>query len=566
VLRIPNPGSNIDQFIRTFQDLHPYLKDKVYFGLDDITQAMIAKHNVTSQGAIGPEALRRSQREDRSRDPIYNQSKMYSELYRALGWIHSTESSLTFRFTALGHHLATAQDPNALARECFLSMAFPNEVLAVRGNQTVRAIGTSLIALSKLQTLSRDEMIVGPMSIIDDTTEHAIDAMIDDIRRMRKKPGTLDARLDEISAARGIKRGSTMTNYVRVPMAVPPWAGWATRSSGGVLTVSNEGIEAAKRLQSVRDFRLHDFVRSPDKIKGPLIVTSSYRLLERGGFDIGGVAKIVEEGERALAKAGVSEPILFSPFQQLSNKTIGDYAPSMLSTDGIDELESAKARVAEGVAPYTATQVMPLLVQTTTGPVKKVGRVAGLEQELLELLSNEGGMLDVVADKLHRRYAKANKDVFYPLIADLLTIAGFDCHVSRHGVNSAREDALILDAVHCIPVEIKSPGEEVEISVKGVRQALENKIILLAREGAPHVTTPLTTSLVVGYNTPNERSEVHELIDDIWATYKVNVGVIDFRTLLLLALKRIHARAPLQLDAITHQRGVLRVETTASNG
>lgn len=566
MLRIPNPGSNIDQFIRTFQDLHPYLKDKPSFDLDDMAQAMIARNNVTSQGAIGAEALRRSQREDRSRDPIYNQSKMYSELYRALGWIHSTETSLMFRFTALGHHLATAQDPNALARECFLSMAFPNEVLAVKGNQTVRVIGTSLIALSKLQTLSRDEMIVGPMSIVDDTTDSAIDAMIDDIRRMRKKPGALDARLDEISATRGIKRGSTMTNYVRVPMAVPPWAGWATRSSGGVLTVSNEGIEAAKRLQSARDFRLHDFVQSPDNIKSPLIVTSNYRLLERGGFDIGAVAQVVEEGERALAEAGVSEPIIFSPFQQLSHKTIGDYEPSMLSTDGIDELQSAKARVAESVATYIPIQAAPLLVQTTTGPVKKVGRVAGLEQKLLELLSDEGGMLDVVAEELHRRHSTANKDVFYPLVADLLTIAGFDCHVSRHGVNSAREDALILDEVHCIPVEIKSPGEEIEISVKGVRQALENKIILLAREGDPHATTPTTTSLVIGYNPPNERSEVHELVDDIWAAYEVNVGVIDFRTLLLLALKRIHARAPLQLDAITHQRGVLRVETTSSNG
>lgn len=566
MLRIPNPGSNIDQFIRTFQDLHPYLKDKPSFGLDDITQAMIARNNVTSQGAIGAEALRRSQREDRSRDALYNQSKMYSELYRALGWIHSTDSSLTFRFTALGHHLATAQDPNALARECFLCMAFPNEVLAVKGNQTVRAIGTSLIALSKLQTLSRDEMIVGPMSIIDDTTDSAIDAMIEDIRRMRREPGALDDRLNEISEAREIKRGSTMTNYVRVPMAVPPWAGWATRSRGGVLAVTNEGIEAAKRLQSARDFRLHDFNQSPENIKGPLIVTSSYRLLERGGFDIGAVAQIIEEGERTLAEAGHSEPILFSPFQQLSNKSIGNYAPSMLSTDGIDELESAKVRIAESAAEFTPIRATPLLVQTTTGPVKTVDRVAGLEQRLLKLLLDNGSALDVVADKLHGEYSAANKDVFYPLVADLLTITGFDCHVSRHGVNSSREDALILDNVHCIPVEIKSPGEEIEISVKGVRQALENKIILLAREGGPHATTPLTTSLVVGYNPPNERSEVHELVEDIWATYKVNVGVIDFRTLSLLALKRVHARAPLQLDAITHQRGVLRVDTAASNG
>ena len=562
MLRIPNPGSNIDQFIRTFQDLHPYLKDKPSFGLDEITQAMIAKSNVTSHGAIGAEASRRSQRADRSRDALYNQSKMYSELYRALGWIHSVDGSLIFRFTALGHHLATATDPNALARECFLAMAFPNEVLAVRGNQSVRAIGTALIALAKLGSLSRDEMIVGPMSILDDTTEARIEAMLRDLRQLRKKPGALDARLDEISAERGIKRGSTMTNYVRVPMAVPPWAGWAKKSSAGVLAVTPEGIEAAERLLAMRDFRLRDFAGTPDGVKADLIASANYRLLERGGFELGPVEQAVCASERAVAEVGIAEPLFFSPFQQLSHKTLETYAPGMLSTEGIDELKAYEATSSTGVAKLRV-QDAPLLVQTTEGSVVKVDRVADLEQSLREELRHSGGSIDALVDQLHRQHGGANKDVFYPLAADLLTIAGFDCHLTRHGVNSSREDALIRHPAHCIPVEIKSPGEEVEISVKGVRQALENKIILLARDGDPHATTPTTTSLVVGYNPPNDRSEVHELIDDISETFGINVGVIDFRTLLRLALQRIQANSPLELGEITHQRGVLRVETSA---
>lgn len=562
MLRIPNPGSNIDQLIRTFQDLHPYLKDKPSFGLDEITQAMIAKSNVTSHGAIGAEASRRSQRADRSRDALYNQSKMYSELYRALGWIHSVDGSLIFRFTALGHHLATATDPNALARECFLAMAFPNEVLAVKGNQSVRAIGTALIALAKLGSLSRGEMIVGPMSILDDTSEERISSMLTELRQMRKKPGALDARLDQIATERRIKRGSTMTNYVRVPMAVPPWAGWAAKSGAGVLTVTPAGIEAAERLLAMRDFRLRDFAQTSEKLKGDLIISSNYRLLERGGFELGPVESAVRASERAVAEAGIEEPIFFSPFQQLSHETLATYAPSMLSTEGIDELTSYEAAGPTGAAKLRV-QDAPLLVQTTEGSVVKVDRVAALEKLLREGLGRPGVTIDALADQLHLKFGRANKDKFYPLIADLLTLVGFDCHVTRHGVNSSREDALIHHPVHCIPVEIKSPGEEIEISVKGVRQALENKIILLARDGDPHATTPATTSLVVGYNPPNDRSEVYELIDDISVTFGVNVGVIDFRTLLRLALRRIQANSPLDLGAITIQRGVLRVETSA---
>ncbi|MES2143060.1 MAG: hypothetical protein V4516_01585 [Pseudomonadota bacterium] len=37
---------------------------------------------------MGEEAVARSTRADRSRDPLYNQLKMYAELFRTLGWLH----------------------------------------------------------------------------------------------------------------------------------------------------------------------------------------------------------------------------------------------------------------------------------------------------------------------------------------------------------------------------------------------------------------------------------------------------------------------------------------------
>ena len=129
--RIPNPVSDLNIFVRVFIDLHTILKDHTEFGLDEISQSMIARNNVTSQGAIGDEALRRSTRDDRSRDPIYNQSKMYAELFRTLGWMQSTTSKLKYTFSLLGDHLAFAHNPATLLRECLLGIAYPNEVLGV---------------------------------------------------------------------------------------------------------------------------------------------------------------------------------------------------------------------------------------------------------------------------------------------------------------------------------------------------------------------------------------------------------------------------------------------------
>ena len=176
--RIPNPGSDLNIFVRIFRELHENLNYKNDFSLDDISQAMIARNNVTSQGAIGDEALRRSTRVDRSRDPIYNQSKMYAELFRTLGWIQSTTSKLTYSFSFLGDHVASAHNPRALLCECLLGIAYPNEVLGVKSVQTVRVIGGILLVMDSLGSISRDEMMAGPMSISDDTDSKAFNAMI----------------------------------------------------------------------------------------------------------------------------------------------------------------------------------------------------------------------------------------------------------------------------------------------------------------------------------------------------------------------------------------------------
>src|SRR5688572_25968810 len=106
MIRLANPGSDISGFTRVFQALVDALEARQPFSLDDVSAALVERGLATSSGFMGPEALTRSTREDRSRDPLYNQSKMYSELFRLLGWIHPIEESrLTFRFTWLGLHV-----------------------------------------------------------------------------------------------------------------------------------------------------------------------------------------------------------------------------------------------------------------------------------------------------------------------------------------------------------------------------------------------------------------------------------------------------------------------------
>jgi hypothetical protein len=167
--------------------------------------------------------------------------------------------------------------------------------------------------------------------------------------------------------------------------------------------------------------------------------------------------------------------------------------------------------------------------------------------------------IDATVESIAIFYITANQAIFYPLISTLFRILGIECRTGRRGVNYERSDAMIIDSKGCIPIEIKSPGEELEISVKGVRQALENKVILMARPRDGINAVRETTSLVVGYNSPNERSDVHELIEDIFETFDVRVGVVDFRSLLRMAIPAAIAEKRVSLSHFRTMKGVIHV-------
>ena len=149
-------------------------------------------------------------------------------------------------------------------------------------------------------------------------------------------------------------------------------------------------------------------------------------------------------------------------------------------------------------------------------------------------LKCDGCSSSEIVSTLFEHYADATQTTFYPLVATLFKVIGFNCSFSRPGDNGARWDAIIEDPARSIPIEIKSPKEEQHLSIKAIRQALENKIVLLSRR--THITTPEVSTLAVGYYMPNERAEVSRLISDIKATYGYKIGVIDLHSLLSLAI------------------------------
>ena len=145
---------------------------------------------------------------------------------------------------------------------------------------------------------------------------------------------------------------------------------------------------------------------------------------------------------------------------------------------------------------------------------------------------------------------------FYQLIGTLLRDIGFNVSVSRGGDTNNRADAFIIDDTCSIPIEIKSPTEIEYINIKSIRQALENKIVLLSRKSFK--TTNETSSLSIGYYYPESRSGVAELVEDIYKTYKISIGYIDTYNLLSIHWDKLFSNKQVDLNTIRNLKGAYK--------
>ena len=57
MIRVANPGSDIATLIHIFRVLHTYLRDKPWFGLDDISATLTQMNLAASSGYVGEQAL-----------------------------------------------------------------------------------------------------------------------------------------------------------------------------------------------------------------------------------------------------------------------------------------------------------------------------------------------------------------------------------------------------------------------------------------------------------------------------------------------------------------------------
>jgi ferredoxin len=161
-----------------------------------------------------------------------------------------------------------------------------------------------------------------------------------------------------------------------------------------------------------------------------------------------------------------------------------------------------------------------------------------------------------LADRMAATASDLKQAAFYPLVAHLFTAAGLPAWRPAQGDTSNRIDLILIDETDSLPVEIKSRSESPVINVKSVQQALENRIVL--DERAFSAANRNSSTLVVGYDYPPERSYVAELIEDIDAAFDIKVGLISLAHLYEMALRNRLAGQETSRAALASLKGRLR--------
>ena len=558
MIRFRNPGTQYTTQVQVFRELYKEYKDAPSFDLDDMAATIAKTKLMTAYGYAGDAALALSNTENDSLNSTKMNAKMYAEVFRLLGWVTSAgDNSYPLVFTYIGEHAALADDVLPLYEQCVLGINNPQEIMDVKYDEKVRFFKATLFSLQDLGGIMyKHELCLGPMSI-DDLDKSQYNRMITYLKKLRGSYGRYQDAYQALCDDLGVKP-TLPDNSTRLPIAFMKTCGWVesqrTRKlyppkSLECLCLTQYGADLANSLREVKDLRMDEYYSYPEHTRNSLIRLGVYSMLLRAGYDTSPVQETMRQDQVVCADVLNGKELLFSPYQTLHRSVVDEalgihreIASTQTHTDVLPDIKRTDANVNN----------ICLTISTNGAHSTSDVEVNSFVQQVLDAKSVGERKKDII-DKIFDDSITDTQTKFYPLVAMLFRVMGLDCQASRPGDNGARWDAIIVDSEESIPIEIKSPTEEQHLSLKAIRQALENKVILLSR--GTHPTLPETTSLAVGYYLPNDRAEVTNLMSDFKTAFGYNIGIIDLKTLLTIAVTIVYDEKTFDISELNRLEG-----------
>lgn len=561
MIRFRNPVSDMNVFIENFKKIYVEFSNMDYFDLDNIAEFFARERLASSSGYIGDEALKRSYLiKDDSRKSMKMQAKSYAELFRVLGWITSGKKALNFRFTYLGVHVAVSGNGSKLLFEqCLLGVEYPNHVIDVKFPDNNRPFVNMLLFADQLNgKIHRDEILLGAMNLLDGYSEDEIESKLLYIKEIRatKSIAALNEAIENLASSNGIQVDSVI-NLTRFVIASLKFTGWFEEKKLKIYGKSRPFLVLTEKGKHVVEHIKNSLVLKGDSIDiesdDAKIISelSMLRMFRRAKFDVDEeLRKFDSELERLNLESGKTD-IIFSPYQYFSGTELELVLPNYILRKGTEH---------RSVEIDTNVSILSVKSEVVVEAKKsELSKNEQMNKMLLSRISAAKGDTNKATEVFMKDISKLKQKDFYPLVANILGfIFNKDAFAPSAGNNNMRYDVIVPDECYSIPVEVKSPTEEEMLSVKAIRQAVENKVLLLARK--PYNTTFDVSSFACGFKLPNDRSDVYKLIEEIYKTYGINVAIMDMASLITGAFYCAQNAKYYDVSEFIGKRGVIKFE------
>lgn len=438
-----------------------------YFTKRDVAEIGVRSLLITSSGSAGEdvEEILNAGGDESRNSPLQN-AKARMQIMRVLGLVSSDYGSETYAITKLGKLMVTqvlSNMPNfKLLCELFLGISSATESYEHNCSVDFKCyLGIGICyALANLDhRLSTDEM---PL-----LTTYDISDIKDFVRDARSNRAANVSFADNHPHYPKRANGQPQKNISNL-----------TRTINQILRVCNIIESKTKRINGRNYYVCTEYGKK--YVDGINARFNNYTFLSAIEFrkknNITLQKQICTDTYNALLKrSGIDESlrdcdIMFSPYQMLPETTV-----EWLMYEGKVRKPPEKERERLSVINSQVTVMELRFSNFYKEAHENITTSSQSERCLLELMqSNLAATKDIatVANEIAELHRQDDKDTFYPLIHSLLRLIGLDCHGEV-----GRFDAYAKLDGHIIPVEIKSYTETAAYNVKGIRQAIENKIM-----------------------------------------------------------------------------------------
>lgn len=560
MIRFRNPISNMGILIENFKKMYVEFSNMDYFDLDNIAEFFAREQLASSSGYIGDEALKRSyQIKDDSRKSMKMQAKSYSELFRFLGWITSRDKALNFNFTYLGLHVAlSGEGAKSLFEQCLLGIEYPNHILNVKFSDINKPFVNMLVFAKRLDgIINRDEILLGPMNLSNGYSSEEIEKKIAYLKKIResKKLSVLDGEIQKLADLNEMQTVS-VRNLTRFVISALEYSGWFEKKnlkvygkSSPFLVLTEKGQDTVLKIEASYNFKGED-INLDSETSLELVDTSLLCMLKRANFDVDEALLSHEDILLNVEEMYGKKDLLFSPYQYFSGEELDKALPQYQMAEGTEHRDT---EITSDISIHSYKSEIIVESKKTELTQNDI-----TNKKLQKRIKDSKGSIEKAVQSFLSEVSIMKQSDFYPLIADLLGfVFNRDAFAPSAG-NNMRYDVMIPDEKYSIPVEVKSPTEEEMLSVKAIRQALENKVLLLARK--PFPTVYEVSSIACGYKLPNDRSDVYKLIEEIYQVYGINISILDVETLIRAAFYCAKTESYYKIDSFNNKKGVIKFE------